>query len=186
MAISQTADFFDGYAADFEALYGNRNNLVNGVVNRLLRRSMQQRFELTIACCSPIQGRSALDIGCGPGHYAIELGRRGAALVVGLDFANGMLEIAQAKTQRAGLEEICQFECTDFMSWSAPTKFDYVVAMGFMDYVAEAREIVVRALSLAKVAAYFSFPRDGGFLAWQRRVRYYRRCPSTCTARTKS
>ncbi len=38
------------------------------------------------------------------------------------------------------------------------------------------REVVEKALSLCDVRAFFSFPLDGGVLAWQRRVRYRSRC----------
>ena len=78
MDIVRTPSFFSGYAADFDAIYANQATPFNSVVNRLFRRSMRLRFELTIAGCNPINGRSVLDVGCGPGHYGIELAHRGA------------------------------------------------------------------------------------------------------------
>lgn len=175
--LAPTSGFFSGYAADFDAIYANRPTLLNSAVNRLFRRSMRQRYELTIAGCNPIAGRSVLDVGSGPGHYSVELARRGAGSVTGLDFAEGMLELAQANASRAGVEERCRFERGDFLMWSAPGKFDYVIAMGFMDYMPDPAVVIAKVLSLTARRAFFSFPLDGGLLAWQRKLRYRWRCP---------
>lgn len=175
--LAQTRGFFSGYAADFDAIYANRPTLLNSAVNRLFRSSMRRRYELTIAGCNPSAGRSVLDVGCGPGHYGIELARRGAASVMGLDFAEGMLELARVYASHAGVAERCRFEHGDFLTWSAPGKFDYVIAMGFMDYISDPGRVVGKILSLTIRRAFFSFPLDGGLLAWQRKLRYRRRCP---------
>ncbi|MBW6514903.1 MAG: hypothetical protein K0B87_09160, partial [Candidatus Syntrophosphaera sp.] len=55
--------------------------------------------------------------------------------------------------------------------------FDYTIMMGFMDYVANAREAVIHALTLTRESLFLSFPASGGFLAWQRKLRYKRKCP---------
>ncbi|MHC4427135.1 MAG: class I SAM-dependent methyltransferase [Planctomycetota bacterium] len=169
--------FWNGYAADFDALYGTRHNLFNRVINSYLRASMRLRFEKTLAGCQPLEGRTALDIGCGPGHYVIALARGGAKRVTGLDFAKGMLEIARRHADGAGVADRCEFTLGDFMTYEAETPFDYVVLMGFLDYVPDARKAVERALSMTACKAFFSFPIAGGFLAWQRKLRYKRRCP---------
>ena len=62
------------------------------------------------------------------------------------------------------------------MKYSIREKFDYSVVMGFMDYIKEPKRIVERVLSITKSKAFFSFPADGGILAWQRKLRYKRRC----------
>jgi 2-polyprenyl-3-methyl-5-hydroxy-6-metoxy-1,4-benzoquinol methylase len=175
-AIDRTATFFDRYARDFSAIYGNKHNLINSVVNPLLRRSMKVRYQMTLEGCEPVSGRSVLDIGCGPGHYSVELARRGASRVLGLDFADGMLDIARQSAARTGVQSVCTFERGNFFERPFDETFDYVIAMGFMDYVEEPVTMVKKALSLAKRRAFFSFPLDGGFLAWQRKVRYKRRC----------
>lgn len=176
MTTERTASFFDRYAQDFSAIYGNQNNLVNRVVNPLLRRSMRLRYLMTIEGCYPIAGRSVLDIGCGPGHYSVELAARGATRVLGLDFADGMLDIARQSAARAGVGNACTFEMGNFFERKFDERFDYVIAMGFMDYVEEPVSMMTKAIGLAKARAFFSFPMEGGFLAWQRKVRYKSRC----------
>ena len=56
-------------------------------------------------------------------------------------------------------------------------KYDYTIAMGFMDYMADPRKTIEKVLSVTKSKAFFSFPADGGILAWQRKLRYKSRCP---------
>jgi hypothetical protein len=48
--------------------------------------------------------------------------------------------------------------------------------MGFMDYVEEPARVINKVLALTQNKAFFSFPADGGILAWQRKQRYKKRC----------
>jgi 2-polyprenyl-3-methyl-5-hydroxy-6-metoxy-1,4-benzoquinol methylase len=172
----KTSTFFDRYAHDFSAIYGTRNTVFHSVVNKLFRESMKLRFFMTLEGCNPVSGRSVLDVGCGPGHYGVALARRGAGRVLGIDFAPGMLDIACANASRAGVGGKCEFEQADFVKRAFGERFDYVVTMGFMDYMEQPREVVEKALSVCDIRAFFSFPLDGGVLAWQRRLRYRSRC----------
>jgi 2-polyprenyl-3-methyl-5-hydroxy-6-metoxy-1,4-benzoquinol methylase len=173
---ARTASFFDAYAKDFNAIYGNENTLVNGVVNRLFRKSMMLRYEKSLAGCQPIQGKSVIDIGCGPGHYAVALAAQGASRVLGVDFAPGMVEIARKRAETAGVTDRCTFTLGDFLDVSGDEKFDYAIVMGFMDYIEDAGALMRKVLGVCRGKAFFSFPADGGPLAWQRRLRYRSRC----------
>ena len=173
---TRTAQFFDTYAKDFNAIYGNENTLINGVVNKLFRKSMMMRYEKSLAGCQPIQGRTAIDIGCGPGHYAVALAAQGAARVLGVDFAPGMIDIAKKRAERAGVTDRCTFTLGDFLEVSGDEKFDYAIVMGFMDYIEDAGALMRKVLNVCRGKAFFSFPADGGPLAWQRRLRYRSRC----------
>jgi hypothetical protein len=64
----------------------------------------------------------------------------------------------------------------DFLRDEFNESFDYVIAMGFMDYVAQPETSIRKMLGLTRVRAFFSFPLDGGLLAWQRKLRYRARC----------
>jgi 2-polyprenyl-3-methyl-5-hydroxy-6-metoxy-1,4-benzoquinol methylase len=175
MATEKTAQFFDGYARDFDAIYGTKNSVFSNIVNKLFRQSMKQRYLLTLEGCAPIAGRTVLDVGCGPGHYSLELARRGAGKVLGIDFADGMLDLARGSAAHDQLKSVT-FERADFLKAAYPEPFDYVIVMGFMDYVRDARAMVERALAVTRSRAFFSFPLDGGLLAAQRRIRYKKRC----------
>jgi len=177
MSADSTQGFFHRYAGDFDAIYSNRNGPLNALVNRFFRRSMLLRYLKTVEGCQPVAGLSVLDVGCGPGHYAITLAQRGAASVLGIDFAEGMLELAAHHATRAGVGDRCVFRAGDFSTFTSPERFDYVIVMGFMDYMADPQAVVDRVISLTRRKAFFSFPAAGGFLAWQRQLRYRARCP---------
>ncbi len=172
----QTSQFFDGYAADFDAIYGSDNGPVERIANRLFRRAMLVRYEKTLVGCQPTAGCSVIDIGCGPGHYSIALARAGAEKVLGLDFAAGMLKIARERAEAQGVAQRCSFELGDFLTYPIHERFDYAIAMGFMDYVSDPRPVIDRVLSIVRRRAFFSFPKAGGPLAWQRQWRYRNRC----------
>jgi hypothetical protein len=87
-----------------------------------------------------------------------------------------MLTIAHDRAQACGVSDRCAFEFGDFLSYPLPERFDYAVVMGFMDYVADPRAIIDRVLDVTRVRAFFSFPKAGGPLAWQRQWRYRNRC----------
>jgi 2-polyprenyl-3-methyl-5-hydroxy-6-metoxy-1,4-benzoquinol methylase len=176
MAVKRTADFFDSYAHDFSAIYGTSNSLKDRIINGLFRKSMMIRYRKTLEGCEPVEGKRVLDIGCGPGHYGIALAKKGVKHVLGLDFAPAMIDLARENARAAGVEEICEFVCDDFISRSFDQKFDYSVLMGFMDYIADPASVIRKAVSITSSRVFFSFPADGGFLAWQRKLRYRRRC----------
>jgi SAM-dependent methyltransferase len=172
----RTAEFFDRYAVDFDSIYGNDNRAFERVINRLFRRAMLVRYRKTLAGCRPLEGCSVIDIGCGPGHYGVALARAGAARVLGLDFAPGMLKIARESAASAAVADRCTFVLGDFLAYPIGEPFDYAVVMGFMDYVNEPQPVIDRVLEITRRRAFFSFPKAGGPLAWQRQLRYRGRC----------
>ncbi len=176
MNLERTQTFFHQYAGDFDAIYGNRNGAINGLINRTFRKSMRLRYEKAINGCEPVRGKSILDVGCGPGHYSITLAQRGATRVVGIDFAEGMLRLAREHASRLGVAKQCTFLSADFLSYDPGTKFDHVIVTGFMDYMSDPQRVIGKVLSLTSQKAFFSFPIAGGLLGWQRAVRYKRRC----------
>ena len=93
--MSEAQVFFDGYARDFDAIYGTRRSITN-ILNPILRRSMRSRYDKTLLYSQPLTGKTALDIGCGPGHYSIALAGLGARKVLGIDFAQEMITLARA------------------------------------------------------------------------------------------
>jgi 2-polyprenyl-3-methyl-5-hydroxy-6-metoxy-1,4-benzoquinol methylase len=176
MAKSSVADFFDSYAHDFYAIYGTRHTALNRLVNKHLRKSMRLRYEKSIAGCDPIEGKSVIDIGCGPGHFGIALASRGARRVVGIDFAPQMLAVARQHAEKKDVADQCEWLLGDFLNHSFSETFDYAIICGVMDYIAQPGAMIDKVLSVITGKAFFSFPVGGGLLAWQRKVRYKKRC----------
>ena len=175
MAHRDVSAYFDAYARDFDAIYGHRHCGAARLINRYLRRSMFLRYRCTIEGCHPIEGKSVIDIGCGPGHYCVALARLGAGRVVGIDFAPGMVALAAESARKAGVAEKCHFILGDFLNLAGSERFDYAIMMGLMDYVREPAPLIDRALAVTGTRAFISFPVRHGFLAWQRRLRYRRK-----------
>lgn len=77
-------------------------------------------------------GSRVLDIGGGPGRYAIWLAEQGYAVTLA-DLSAELLEIARTRISEAGLaekfEEIVQADATDLSHWADAT-FDAVVCLG--------------------------------------------------------
>ncbi len=174
---TRAKDFFDSYAESFHLIYGNKSSFFGKLGDRLFRRSMYLRYVQTLEGCDPVQGKTVVDIGCGPGVYAIALAKRGAAHVCGVDFSKAMISLAKQKVKNKEDGRRCKFIFADFMTYPFADKFDYAVAMGFMDYVQDAKKVVERILSLTREKAFFSFPDSSGLLAWQRKMRYSKKCP---------
>jgi 2-polyprenyl-3-methyl-5-hydroxy-6-metoxy-1,4-benzoquinol methylase len=175
-SVDRTSEFFDRYAQGFNAIYGNESTLLNNLVNSLFRKSMYRRYQMTLDGCAPVDGRTVLDIGSGPGHYAVALAQRGAKSVLGTDFAGGMVDLARQHAEAAGVADRCRFIRHNFLTDPIEGKFDYAIAMGFMDYMPDPGFVVEKVLSLTTRRAFFSFPVAGGLLAWQRKLRYRSRC----------
>jgi len=169
-------DFFDNNATQFDSLYEATNPLQR-LLNRILRKSVTRRFQKTIEECKPIEGRSVLDIGCGTGRYGVSLAAAGADYVLGVDFAEKMIKLAQRKAIRHNVSDKCKFKVADFANCDFDRKFDYVVAMGFMDYVDAPEAVIMKVRTITAVKAMFSFPASQGLLAWQRKIRYRHKCP---------
>ncbi|MBD3168858.1 MAG: methyltransferase domain-containing protein [candidate division Zixibacteria bacterium] len=177
MVSSKTADkFFDSYAEGFDAIYGGSGSFFNRIISRLFRKSMRERYEYTLKGCRPVEGRSALDIGCGPGHYGIALAKMGAERVVGLDFAPDMLRLARKYAANAGVSDKCKFLERDFMEYNPEVKFDYSIVMGVMDYIADAESFARHVLEVTSSKAFFSFPSSQHWLSLQRKIRYKFKC----------
>jgi tRNA (mo5U34)-methyltransferase len=78
-----------------------------------------------------LSGKSVLDIGCNAGFYSLEMKRRGAARVVGIDSDEGYLAQARfaAEVQRAEIE-FRQLDVYDVEKLGE--KFDVVIFMGVL------------------------------------------------------
>ncbi|HKD82512.1 MAG TPA: TIGR04290 family methyltransferase [Candidatus Angelobacter sp.] len=76
-----------------------------------------------------LSGASVLDVGCNGGFYSIELKKRGASRVLGLDVDDRYLEQARFAAQVLGLDIEFQ-KCSVYDIDSVPGQFDYVLFMG--------------------------------------------------------
>jgi SAM-dependent methyltransferase len=85
--------------------------------------------------CSPVEGLSVLDLGCGEGYVARQLKRRGAARLEGVDISTEMIRAAreQEEQERLGI----RFRAGDASNLAvfADESFDLVVAVFLFNYL---------------------------------------------------
>lgn len=83
------------------------------------------------AIASDLTGKTVLDIGCNAGFYSIEMKRRGAARVLGIDFDDVYLRQARFAAEVAEQEiEFCKMSVYDIGALGE--KFDVVIFMGVL------------------------------------------------------
>lgn len=88
-----------------------------------------QRFANSIP--QDMSGRSVLDIGCNAGFYSMEMKRRGAARVLGIDTDEEYLTQARFAAQVNALDiEFCRMSVYDI--GALREKFDWVVFLGVL------------------------------------------------------
>jgi tRNA (mo5U34)-methyltransferase len=84
------------------------------------------------ALSTDLSGKSVLDIGCNAGFYSVEMKRRGAARVLGIDADERYLAQARLATAALGFEGV-EFAKLDVYDVGAlAEKFDLVVFMGVL------------------------------------------------------
>lgn len=158
-------NYFDRAARRFDAIYEGEKPWSQRIVDRLFRRVVLERFRL-VCNLAPLPGAwTVLDVGCGPGRYAVALARAGADHVTGVDVSAEMIALARAEVARAGVEDRCSFEVARFVEWVASDRFDIAVATGYFDYLAEPLADLSRMKKLTRVRIFASFPKR-----WEMRV----------------
>ncbi|WP_343343908.1 bifunctional 2-polyprenyl-6-hydroxyphenol methylase/3-demethylubiquinol 3-O-methyltransferase UbiG [Sphingomicrobium sp. XHP0239] len=145
--VAAEAAHFGGMAGDWWDPKGRSAMLhkLNPVRLEFIREQLDRHFGLDECDFAPLDGRSALDVGCGAGLLAEPLSRLGAS-VTGVDAAPELIEAAKAHSIQSGLMidyragEVAEVEGT----------FDLVTALEVIEHVADPREFL-RAVA-ARVA----------------------------------
>ena len=164
------AEYWDRIAPQFDSIYaGTKNPLARGL-DRWLRRDMYQRFDWVMRQADQLRPTTVCDIGCGSGRFVSSLAQRGAQ-VTGLDFAPEMLNLAKQLVQREGVADRCKFVLSDVLDWKTSETFEFVIAIGFWDYVADplGRLQVIRKLTTRTFLS--AWPRSGTLRMAIRKVR---------------
>ena len=168
-----TRGYFDRIPGKWHTRYSQERPVVHRL-NRVLRRAIYERYELTFEHSGPIEGATVLDIGCGTGEYSLEFARKGASRVVGVDFAPGMVAASDTAARKAGLAQSCKFVCADFMDLKLEERFEIVVAVGLFDYVGRPGVFLRKIAKVTAGVFLASFPSNRGLWKLQRAIRYNR------------
>src|SRR5688572_10456136 len=109
----QVKQHFDRQAAQWDALYDETR--FAHTLNLKLRNGMYARVALTLDALGDLRGKSVLDVGCGSGRISVLLAKRGAN-VVGIDFAENMIEKAVFHAKQNKVDKQIRFERMDFLN----------------------------------------------------------------------
>jgi len=173
-----TKDYFNSVPKQWDAIYIKENKLKYSF-NNLFRKGLYKRFEFTFNHCENLENSTILDLGCGTGRYSIELAKLGAKKVIGIDFAPEMIDYSKTLANNMGVEDKCKFICGDVIDYSFEEKFDYVIALGFFDYIKNPQQIFEKVNGLITKKFIASFPKFTIIWGTQRYIRYYwiKKCP---------
>lgn len=179
--IENISHFFNDYSEGFSSIYEedeHPRSTFNKVIDKIFRQSMNQRFDLTLEQTQKQEINTVLDIGCGPGHFVLQMLKQGKSITA-LDVAENMLDITKARVSRSEFDSSkVQYILADYMQHEFDEKHDAAVVMGFFDYVAEPVSVLKKLLRDVNKEIYISVPNNKGILALQRRYRYwYNNCP---------
>ena len=169
---SRVRRHFDADAERFDSIYETQKGPVMRWVDDVWRGVVRRRFELTLERVEPIAGRSFLDVGCGSGRYCLAFAQRGGSRIVGVDFAERMIQLARGHAERLGLADRCEFRAGAFPEVVPDGPFDVATALGFFDYVADPVSIVRRMRELTRSTMVMSFPKAREWRVPLRRLRF--------------
>lgn len=151
-------DHFDRHAVDFDVLYHpKRQSSLGRWLNRRFRSDILGRYQAAIKHVQDSDAKSVLDVGCGPGHYLAALSKMGIPRLVGVDVSEQMIALARnhPEISRSSSIELIQ---ADYLEWTADTKFDVILALGFFDYVQDPVPILRKMRSETTHSVFASFP----------------------------
>ena len=104
-----------------------------------------------------LQGRRALDVGCGGGILADAMARKGAQ-VLGIDLATKALRVAQLHAIEAATPNIAYREVSaEDLAAEMPGQFDVVTCMEMLEHVPDPASVVQACASLTKPGGWVFF-----------------------------
>ena len=137
--VDREAEHFGAMAADWWDPKGASAMLhkLNPVRLAYIRDRIDQHWQADEHGFHPLDGKSALDVGCGAGLLAEPLARLGAK-VTAIDAAPELIEVARAHASRAGLSIDYRAVGVELLEG----QYDLVTAMEVIEHVADPQAFV--------------------------------------------
>ena len=167
--------FWNSEADAFQKIYTHRKSRFANTLDQIFRKDMYERYAFTIEHCEPIKGRTFLDVGCGNALYSLELARRGAAKVVGIDISEVMIGLCKQSSEKENLTDRCTFIQTDLLDYQPDSSFDVSFGIGLFDYISDPLPVLKRMREVSTDKAIMAFPRLWTWRAPVRKVRLARK-----------
>jgi len=169
---------FDEEAESFDSIYTGQKNAFSRFLDKRLRWDMEKRFERTIEECGDVTGKTIIDVGCGSGRFMEALQDKDPKLILGVDFAPTMLEIAQKILFKKKPDSPCRFAVGDYNNLSFKQPFDITIGIGLFDYIANPLPMLKKMRQTTDEKLIATFPRRGTLRAGIRKIRLsLHKCP---------
>jgi 2-polyprenyl-6-hydroxyphenyl methylase/3-demethylubiquinone-9 3-methyltransferase len=105
----------------------------------------------------PLQGKHALDVGCGGGILSDAMARKGAT-VLGIDLSTKGLKVAQLHALEAQTPDVQYREVSaEALAAEQPASFDVVTCMEMLEHVPDPASIVQACATLVKPGGWVFF-----------------------------
>lgn len=173
MSVEQKVkEHFHADARRFDSIYEEEKGPVERFIDHVWRGVVRRRLDITVAKLEPLQGKTILDVGCGSGRFCLAFAARGASRVLGVDFASGMIDLAQTLAQRAGVADVCEFRVGAFPEAVPEGPFDASTALGFFDYIEDPVPMLAAMRAKTRSTLVASFPKASEWRVPLRRLRF--------------
>ncbi len=169
--LKRQKDFWNKEVKNFDAIYSHGKSGFNNWLDQKFRWDMYARFAYTIKNSEPAEGKSFLDVGCGAGHYSLELASKGAKQVTGLDISEKMLAICRQRAEEKKLDKICTFVQTDLLEYKPDVKFNTAIGIGLFDYIPDALPVLKKMCEVVDEKVIISVPKLWTWRALVRKIR---------------
>ena len=127
-----------------------------------ITEGLERRLILELA--GDVAGRRVLDVGCGDGEFAIELGKRGAK-VVGIDASADMIAAAKARTKLHNADITFEVAEAEHLPFSAE-QFDLVTAITILCFVDDAAPVFQEIARVLRPGGRLIIGELGRWSAW--------------------
>ena len=122
---------------------------------RALHWIQPARLDYVASRC-PLEGRRALDVGCGGGLLAEALAEQGAR-VTGIDLSGGALAVARLHAAEQGLSIDYRQVAAETLAEQEPEAFDVVTCMELLEHVPDPAALVGACARLARPGGHLFF-----------------------------
>ena len=109
-----------------------------------------------IKCFVELNGKRALDVGCGGGILAEALAESGAQ-TTGIDLSEKALKVAELHALESGAQVNYQAISAESLALTEPARFDVVTCMEMLEHVPDPASVVRACATLAKPGATLFF-----------------------------
>jgi ubiquinone/menaquinone biosynthesis C-methylase UbiE len=164
---------FERDAQRFDAIYDEeKKSAFARFVDKYVRGVVVERLHL-VRALAPAKGEwSVLDVGCGPGRFSVDLARRGASRVLGVDISKEMLDLARRAAVSQKVETRCEFVVSSFHDLPVKETFDMSLGIGYFDYLEDPIEDLQKMARFTRGHLVASFPKRFEWRVPIRKVRF--------------